>query len=201
MSIFLPIPFSKKMSSGTLLSDLDSAPQLDGDNDLIQKIMADMNAEPPAPQMSANSGVISSPNPNSTFKRVADPMPATAHVIGHEHPTAGDFQAAIQPSSASHASSDSANWVPQQQQMPPAPKPAKKSWWSRIGEELKVPIFVALLVFVFSLPVINIIIGSYLPSLVKGTGDLTMVGLLLKSVAAGSTFWILQRVIVPLLSL
>jgi hypothetical protein len=66
---------------------------------------------------------------------------------------------------------------------------------------MKVPILVSLIVFLFSLPIINIIIGTYIPSFVKGTGELTVLGLLLKSFTAGGTFWLLQRVVVPLLSL
>lgn len=189
------------MSSGTLITDLESSPQLDGDGDLIKKIMADMNGEPSAPAPS--SGVISSPNPNSTFHRVVDTNPATAHVIGHDYPSPGDFQAAIDsrtlPSAGAYG--NVAPWQPSGPAIPPPPAPMKKAWYTRIAEELKMPILVALLVFIFSLPVIHIIIGSYIPSLVKSTGDLTTIGLLLKSLTAGFTFWILQRVIVPLLSL
>jgi hypothetical protein len=201
----------RKMSSvsGTLISDLDSAPQLDGDGDLINKIMADMNLEPtqqqaPANQMtpmSAPASVISSPNPNSTLHHAMDSVPPTAHMIGHEHPTAGDFEAAIQPRGLmAGGASTAAAWSSGAPQKPRV-KVAKKSWWSKVLEEMKVPIFVALLFFVFSLPVLHIIIGTYLPSLVKSTGELTTIGLLFKSVLAGLTFWILQRIVVPLLSL
>lgn len=193
----------EKMSSGTLLSDLDSAPQLDGDGDLIQKIMADMNGDAPAPPK-ATSGVISSPNPNSTFQHAVDNGPATAHVIGHDHPTPGDFQTAIDPRglpSAGGMYGGGSPWMPSGPAIPPPIMPMKKTWYMRIADELKMPIIVALLVFVFSLPVINIIVGSYLPSLVKSTGDLTTMGLLLKSSTAGFTFWLLHRVIVPLLSM
>ena len=187
-------------SAGTLISDLESSPQLDGDGDLISKIMADMNVEPPAPTPSG--GMISAPNPNSTLQHTMDTAPATAHVIGHSHPTQADFQAALQPQGLPSASSlgGSAAWTPD------APKPLprripKKSWWNKIFDEMKIPILVSLIVFLFSLPVINIIIGTYIPSFVKGTGELTVLGLLVKSFAAGGTFWILQRVVVPLLSL
>jgi hypothetical protein len=37
--------------------------------------------------------------------------------------------------------------------------------------------------------------------MVKSTGELTLLGLLMKSFAAGGAFWLLQRVVVPLLSL
>jgi hypothetical protein len=193
-------------SLGTLISDLDSSPQLDGDGDLINKIMADMNIEPtPAQQQQPplSGGVISSPNPNTTFQHTMDNGPATAHVIGHSHPTQADFQAALSPKglpSASSLGNGAAAWNPE------IPKPAprrvpKKSWWNKIFDEMKLPIFVSLIVFLFSLPIINIIIGTYIPSFVKGTGELTVMGLLLKSFAAGGSFWLLQRVIVPLLSL
>jgi hypothetical protein len=188
------------MSSGTLISDLDTSPQLEGDGDLISKIMADMNNEPPAP-VPQTSGVISSPNPNSVARHTMDNVPATAHVIGHDHPTASDFQAAIQPKGMPSSSTfdTAATWS---DEAPPPPKKAgKKSWWNKIFDEMKVPILVSLLVFVFSLPIIHIIIGTYMPTLVKPTGDLKTGGLLLKSLVAGLTFWILQRVIVPLLSL
>jgi hypothetical protein len=46
-----------------------------------------------------------------------------------------------------------------------------------------------------------VLFSHYIPSLVKPTGDLTTVGVLVKSVLAGATFWILQRVVAPLISL
>jgi hypothetical protein len=90
--------------------------------------------------------------------------------------------------------------------VPSAPAPTynrapKKSWFSRFLEEFRIPFFVVILVFVFSLPVVNFLFAHYLPRLVKPTGDLTIVGLLVKSFAAGGAFWVLHRVIVPLLSL
>ena len=198
-------------SSGTLISDLDSSPSLDGDGDLIKRIMADVNSSgvlpPPAPAPSVN--VVNSPNPNSTFQHAMDNVPATAHIIGKDHPSSGDFQAAIQ-QNAGYASQgpmpmmapsmQQAAWQPQQQISMPMPEPSRK-WSTFIFDELKMPVLVALLVFVFSLPVLNIVIANYVPYLVKSTGDLTTLGLVLKSVLAGSTFWILQRIIVPLLSL
>ncbi len=195
--------------SGTLISDLDSSPQLDGDGDLINKIMADMNLEPsaqqaPAPQMNPMSppaSVISSPNPNSTIQHAMDSVPPTAHMIGHDHPTAGDFEAAIQPRGLmAGGASTAAAWSSGTATKPKVKVP-KKSWWMKVLDEMKLPIFVTLLFFVFSLPVVHIIIGSYLPSLVRATGELTTLGLLFKSLLAGATFWILQRIVVPLLSL
>jgi hypothetical protein len=67
-------------------------------------------------------------------------------------------------------------------------------------EEFRTPMLVAILVFVVSLPVVNFLFAHYLPSMVKPTGELTAVGLVIKSVGAGGAFWLLQRVIVPLLT-
>ncbi len=77
----------------------------------------------------------------------------------------------------------------------------QKNIYARIADELKTPILVSILVFVFSLPFLNILLSHYAPMLLKPTGDLTSVGLLLKSLAAGAAFWVLQRVIAPLVSL
>jgi hypothetical protein len=198
-------------SSGTLISDLEGGGvNFEQDNDLIKRIMADVNSgntnqvlAPPAPAPPMN--VISAPNPNSTLQHTLDNQPATAHIIGRDHPSAGDFQDAIQnigmPTlSPMQSGQQPAQWQPQQQMMPMYAAPSKK-WSAYIFDELKLPVFVALIVFVFSLPILNIIMSNYLPSMVKPSGDLTTVGLVLKSLLAGSTFWILQRIVVPLLSL
>ena len=192
-------------SSGTLISDLDSSPSLDGD--LIKRIMADVNSSgvlpPPAPAPSIN---VNSP---STFQHTMDNVPATAHIIGKDHPSSGDFQAAIQqgyvsqgpmPMMGPPSGMQQAAWQPPQQPMMPPPEPPRK-WSTFIFDELKMPILVSLLVFIFCLPILNVVIANYVPYLVKSTGDLTTLGLVLKSLLAGSTFWILQRIIVPLLSL
>jgi hypothetical protein len=188
----------------TLLSDLDSAgPSEDGD--LVQKILSEMNGSPAPP---ANQ-IINAPNPNTVAPRVMDSGPATAHIIGGSHPTPADFAAAMHQQNSMAAmpsmpmASQQAAWAPVAPSPMPgayAPKP-QKSWITRISEEIKLPLFVVVLVFVFSLPVINVLFAHYLPSVVKPTGELTTIGLLIKSVAAGSSFWILQRVVVPLLSL
>jgi hypothetical protein len=52
-----------------------------------------------------------------------------------------------------------------------------------------------------SLPVIHVMIGHYMPSLLRAGGDLTTIGLAAKSVLAGALFWFLQKVIVPLVAM
>lgn len=197
----------------TLLSELDSAPA-QGDGDFVQNILNEMNggAGPTNPPVQAppavggfNQGVMNSPNPNTIAPRQMDSAPATAHMIGNSQPTPADFARMMNTSNENvQPAAQGDEWgasyqAPQRPAAPPAPP--KRSWLSRSMDEFRVAFFVMILVFVFSLPVVNFLFAHYIPSLVKSTGELTIVGLLAKSFAAGASFWILQRVIVPLLSL
>jgi hypothetical protein len=198
----------------TLLSDLDSSPGTGGaasDGDLVSQIMREMNAgggppppmpanpPPPAPMALAppGPGLIMAPSSNTgVAQHTMEMNPATAHMINGSHPTPADFNAAM----GGVPTSQYASAAPPPQ---PAPAPAypRRSWRQRITEEVKVPVLVALTVFVFSLPVVNFLFAHYLPRMVLPTGQLTTIGLLLKAAAAGATFWLLQRVVVPLFSM
>ena len=211
-------------SSGTLLSDLNGEGGAGGDSDLVKKIFADMNMGSQANALmmpsGGSGGMIMSPNPNTTQQMTMDAIPATSHIIGKDHPTAGDFAAAIHgvsrtdmtgmapPPMAANGMMPQGSYSPymgqqqqQQQQMMMMPQFPQKNLYARIADELKTPILVAILVFVFSLPFLNILLSHYAPMLLKPTGDLTSLGLLLKALTAGAMFWILQRVIAPLVSL
>jgi hypothetical protein len=196
----------------TLLSELDSAPA-QGDGDFVQNILNEMNGgagpsnapvQPPPAVGGFNQGVVSAPNPNSIAPRQMDSAPATAHMIGNSQPTPADFANMMNTKGPAAASQGGDEWgaayQPQQRAAAPPPAP-KRSWLARSLDEFRVAFFVSILVFVFSLPVVNFLFAHYIPSMVKPTGELTIVGLLVKSFAAGGAFWILQRVIVPLLSL
>jgi hypothetical protein len=193
----------------TLLSELDTAPA-QGDGDFVQNILNEMNGgagptnppiQPPPAVGGFNQGVIQAPNPNTIAPRQMDAGPATAHMIGNSQPTPADF---AQMMNTGPVAAGQGEWgsTYQQQQPRAAPTAApKRSWLARSLDEIRVASFVSILVFVFSLPVVNFLFAHYLPWSVKSTGELTMVGLLIKSIAAGISFWILQRVVVPLLSL
>jgi hypothetical protein len=206
-------------SSGTLLSDLNDAGSGSGDNDLVKKIFADMNMGSQAnPIMNSGGGggMIMAPNPNTVQPMVMDNVPATSHIIGKDHPTPGDFAAAIHgvprtdvagmvpppmPANGMMPQGQFASYMGQQQPQMVMPQVPQKNIYARVAEELKTPILVSILVFVFSLPFLNILFSHYAPMLLKPTGDLTSIGLLVKAVAAGGAFWVLQRVIAPLVSL
>jgi len=162
---------------------------------------------------------------NSTQQLSMDSRIPQSHMIGNEHPTPADFASAIGPmqSVPGLSAMPSMPGMPgmpyaqqqQQQNFPQNPymqggqhqqmtggyEAPSKNLYGRVLEEMKVPFVVALLFFVFSLPPIRVLIAHYLPSLIKQTGEFQTTGLALVSLLTGVTFWLLQRVIAPLLSL
>lgn len=198
-------------SAGTLLSDLESkSPVFNKDDDLVNKILADMNIPSSSnpvmnqsqslPPPSGTGRVINAPNPNSTYPVAIDPGTATAHMIGKDYPTAADFANLMHSSSFSHGGS---SFAPIQQQ-PPMQQPTlieatKGNFYSDIMTQAKQPLLVAIIVLLVSLPIINVLIGHYFPSLLRIGGDLTTAGMVLKALLGGFLFWFIQKVLVPLM--
>lgn len=197
-------------SAGTLLSDLDTkAPVFNNkDDDLVNKILADMNIpsqsnpvmnSPPPP--SGNGRVISSPNPNSTYPMAMDPGTATAHMIGKDYPTAADFANLMHSPQYSHGGSQFAPVLQQMpQQQPTLIESTKGNMYSDIISQIKQPLLVAIIVFIVSLPIVNVLVGHYFPSLLRIGGDLTTAGLVVKALIGGFLFWFIQKVLVPLMA-
>jgi hypothetical protein len=194
--------------AGTLISDLDgvSGGGTGADGDLVQKILADMSVPsqrgpPPPPPMPQQTPQTYAQMPNTMSPMTMDSRIPTTHMIGNEHPTPADFAAAM------HGMSHNAapvGMMPGAQGMVMAssqPPAASKNIYGRILDEVKIPITIAVLFFVFSLPPIRVLIAHYLPSLIKPTGEMTVLGLGGTSLVVGLVFWILHRVIAPLLSL
>lgn len=197
-------------AAGTLLQDLDSTSG--GDNDLVQRILSDMNApstpqaRPPPPPLPMQSQpqdqMMGSGNSHITM----DSTIPTSHMIGNQHPSPADFAAAVAGSRSHDMSFNSmpVGQMPGMSAPAPAAAPSKSglSWFSSLVlEELKVPFMAGLLFFLFSLPPIRIVISHYIPSIVKQTGEYSLLGLAIVSLILSSCFWILQRVVAPLLSL
>ncbi len=193
--------------AGTLLSDLDG--QAGGsDKDLVQAILADMSVPsqrgpPPALPQQAPPGY--GQQPNTTAPVTMDSRIPTSHMIGNEHPTPADFAAAMQGMNSVRPHEAMIQGAPvgvmpgvQQQVVASAPT---KNLYGRILDEAKLPVLIAILFFVFSLPPIRVLVAHYIPSFLRPTGDLTMVGLAAMAGVVGGMFWLLSRVIAPLLSL
>jgi len=197
-------------TAGTLLSDLDGkAPVFSNkDDDLVNKILADMNIPsssnpvmqaphaPPPPSGHGNR-MIQAPNPNTTYPIASDPATATAHMIGKDYPSPADF------ANLMHSPQYSAGGSPYAPLPSPiAPvliQPTKGNVYSDIMSQMKQPLLVAIIIFLVSLPIINVLIGHYLPSLLRIGGELTTVGLVVKSLIGGFLFWFIQKILVPLM--
>lgn len=203
-------------AAGTLLADLDGQSG-GGDGDLVQKILSDMNiptgqgqgraAPPPLP---AQTPVYQQQMASSTSHMNMDSRVPTSHMIGNEHPSPADFAAAMgshaemgMPQMPSYGQGQGQGQaMPHMQQMPNyGYEQPSKNFYGKILEEMKVPFVVSMLFFLFSLPPIRVLLSHYMPSFIKQTGEFHTTGLLAVSALVGATFWILQRVIAPLLSL
>lgn len=203
---------SHSPSAGTLLNDLDNKPPVFGNNDddLINRILADMNTPSqsnpvmnvPPPSGNGNR-MIQSPNPNSTLPVAMDPATATAHLIGKDYPTPADFANLMQTQSQgfSHGGSTFASVAPTSNPslQPTLVDTTKGNMYSDIISQIKQPLIVSIIIFIVSLPVVNVLIGHYCPSLLRLGGDLTTAGLAVKSLFGGFLFWFLQKVLVPLM--
>jgi hypothetical protein len=198
-------------SAGTLLSDLGSNPSSGSDGDFVQRILADLNTTDSnsnpvmqsLPPPAGNGRVISAPNPNTTYPLAMDPSTANAHMIGKAYPTAGDFATMMNQNGGS-PSMEQGQQFQQFQQGAPTPVLSQlvqgKGWFSDYINQLRQPLLVAIIFFVVSLPVVNVLLGHYMTSLLRASGDLTTIGLLAKSLGAGILFWIIHHIIVPLVS-
>jgi hypothetical protein len=196
--------------AGTLLSDLDGAKP--SDRDFVDSILSDMNqmngaggGAPPPPQ-GARMPVQNVPPVQSTYPNAADPAVPTAHLIGRDHPTEADFQrmmmAAQGPlpfNAMTPQMQQSVQSIPQQQQQ--VYEEPKKNWQGQWIDELKQPILVSIIIFVMTLPAVNLLVSHYAPNLLRPGGDFNTLGMISRAAIGGVLFWVLQRVVAPLVSL
>jgi hypothetical protein len=76
----------------------------------------------------------------------------------------------------------------------------KGNYYTDIVAQMKQPILVAIIVFIVSMPALNVLLGYYVPSLLRLGGDLNMMGLAVRAVIAGFLFWFIQKILVPLMA-
>jgi hypothetical protein len=199
--------------AGTLLSDLDGMAR-PNDGDLVDSILSDMNkggngSNPvmmaPLPPQGARIPMQNAPAMPSTYPNAADPAVPTAHMIGRDHPTEADFQrmmmAAQGPLPFNAMAPQMQQTVQQVPQQQPVYEEPKKNWQGQWIDELKLPILVAIVLFIMTLPAVNLLVNHYAPNLLRPGGDLTTLGMVARAAVGGALFWIFQRVIAPLVSL
>jgi hypothetical protein len=68
----------------------------------------------------------------------------------------------------------------------PVAAPSKKNVWAHISDAFKLPVVVAVVFFVLSLPVFDVYLSKYAHWAFSAGGHLSMAGLALKAVAAGA---------------
>jgi len=192
--------------AGTLLSDLEHARPSDGD--LVDSILSDLNSPSgsnPIVSMPPRMPMAPTPQSPTTYPRSADPAVPTAHLIGRDHPTEADFQrmmmAAQGPLPFNAMAPQMQQSVQQAPQLIQGFEEPRKNATAQWIDELKQPVFVAILIFVMTLPAVNVLVAHYAPTLLRSGGDFTTVGMLLRALVGGALFWVLQRVIAPLISI
>lgn len=202
--------------AGTSLSDLyeGGAAAGGGQEDIVQKILADMSApampqgqRPPPPPMPQQAPVYQQQMASSTMPMTMDSNIPTSHMIGNQHPTPADFAAAVTGVTGQRGAEQGLYAGGQMGPMMPgygipamgAVASSQKNFYGKLVDELKVPFIVTLIVFVFSLPPIRVLVSHYLPSLIKSSGEFTVIGQVGVAAVAGVSFWVLQRIVAPLL--
>jgi hypothetical protein len=69
---------------------------------------------------------------------------------------------------------------------PSVPAPAKKNIWAHISDILKIPVVVAVIFFVLSLPIVDTYLAKYASWAFSNNGTLNMTGLAVKALGAGT---------------
>jgi hypothetical protein len=185
--------------AGTLLSELDGARPSDGD--LVDSILSDLNQSNQGnmpPQMGVRGQIQNVQQLQSSFPTATDPAVPTAHLIGHDHPTPADFQRMM---ATAQGPAPFNTPVPQMQQQAQKYQEPEKNWQGQWIDELKQPILVAIIVFIITLPAIHLLVSHYVPSLLNPGGNFTTMGNLARAGSAGLLYWVLHRVVAPLLSI
>ena len=129
-----------------------------------------------------------------------DPATSTAHLIGKDYPSPADFANVMH--SSNHMGYGGSPYQNMQQGMPqgyPTLLPSQGNLYAEVIAQVKQPLIVSIIIFLVSLPALNVLIGHYVPSLLRIGGDLTTVGLIVKSAFGGFLFWFIQKILVPLM--
>lgn len=181
----------------TPIDQLQEAPSgPPADEERVKRIMAEMNAGdtvqgPPSLGSQSQSRVITEPPVStSTGMLRMDPGTSRAHVIGGSIPTMADFQAMFQPAPPGMAPYPSALSSSSSSQ-PPRSKESRESSFSW-KQSLREPLAVAILVFLLNLPVVTSILSRYASWMYLNSGEISVAGLVVKALLAGSIFFAYQ---------
>jgi hypothetical protein len=168
------------MPQSTPLDTLDST-EPTADEERVRRILSEMNAGP-------EGRVISEPPVStSTGELRMDPVAARANIIGNSTPSMADFQSML------FQTSPGMTPIHRTEQEQPAPprketKAPPPSLWNTFMQYVRAPLVVTLIVFLLNLPVITSIMSRYASWMYLGSGEISISGLIVKSLLGGGLF-------------
>lgn len=178
------------------LQDSSAKPEASADEERVRRILAEMNAEgsiqqPPGITSNMPRVITEPPLSVSTGELRMDAGTSRAHVIGNSAPSMADFQSMFQQMSPGMAPIHGERMVPE-----PAAKQTKKTAWKSITasamESLRSPIAVAVIMFLLNLPVVTNILSRYVSWMYLNSGEISIGGLIVKSILAAIFFAVYQ---------
>ena len=156
------------------------------DEERVRRILSEMNAGDSSPEQ--GSRIISEgPITTSTGEIRMDPRTARAHIIGGAAPTMADFQSMLFQTPPGMNPLHGGPEPPQRERI--STKVAEPvSMWSMLLQQIRAPAIVALIVFFINLPVITTILSRYASWMYLGSGEISIAGLIVKSLIAAGLF-------------
>jgi hypothetical protein len=175
------------------LQDTSSKPEASADEERVRRILAEMSAEgsiqqPPGITTNMPRVITEAPITLSTGDLRMDANTSRAHVIGGSTPSMADFQSMFQQMSPGMAPIHGERMVPD----PAANKKIKKNTWKTVSESfmesIRSPLAVAVIMFLLNLPVVTNILSRYVSWMYLSSGEISIGGLMIKSLLAAVFF-------------
>ena len=152
------------------------------DDDRVKRILADMNAGPeeqPQEQSHDEAPGRQAP-PQYEYQPEQQQMAMPPHMMPAGHPMMG------RPMPQQMMQQPPPQYEEQAPEpVPTPPAPAKKNVFAHITDALKLPVVVALVFFLLSLPVVDLYLSRYAHWAFSAGGNLSIAGLAVKALAAG----------------
>lgn len=165
------------------------------DEERVRRILAEMNAESTvqaSPGFSDLPRVITEPPVSTSTGEIRmDSTVARANIIGNSAPSMADFHAMFQQGAPGMAPIHGPAVIPAS---PNANQPTGKSKRDSLAQHLRAPLAVAVIVFFLNMPIITTILSRYASWMYLGSGEISVGGLIVKALLAGTLFAAYQGV-------
>jgi hypothetical protein len=173
------------MQQSTPLDSLDSAEG--GDEQRVQRILSEISGH-------ETPRIISEKPVSTSIGDVRmDPAAARAHIIGNSAPSMADFQSMLFQTPPGmtpiHRTQEQGHsQTPQLKENKPAPT----SIWTMVVQQIRAPLIVMCIVFFLNLPIVTSIMSRYASWMYLGSGEISISGLTVKALMAGTLFGVYQ---------